>query len=132
VDQLQKMKGVYSDRVGVVGFSMGASWSLLLSIARPESVAAVVVYYGSYGMDYSKSRAAYLGHFAETDEWEPAEEVRRTEDELKKAGREVTFHVYPGTGHWFVEGNRPDVYQPQAAELAWERTIEFLNRQLKK
>lgn len=130
--QLKKMKGVSADRFGAIGFSMGAAWSLALSINRPEEIAAVVLYYGSYSIDFQRSRAAYLGHFAEKDDWEPLQEVRATESALKKAGREVTFYFYPGTGHWFSEDDRPDAYRPQAAELAWTRTLEFLNAQLKK
>jgi carboxymethylenebutenolidase len=42
----------------------------------------------------------------------------------------VTFHLYPGTGHWFVEPNQPDVYNAAAAELVWDRTLDFLKAQL--
>ena len=36
------------------------------------------------------------------------------------------FYVYPGAGHWFVEPDRVEQYHPQAASLAWERTLTFL------
>lgn len=38
----------------------------------------------------------------------------------------LTVHIYPGSGHWFAEANRPDAYVPAAAELAWQRTLAFL------
>jgi dienelactone hydrolase len=43
--------------------------------------------------------------------------------------RDAEIHRYPGTGHWFAEPSR-DAYRPEAAELAFERTVEFLERQL--
>jgi carboxymethylenebutenolidase len=49
---------------------------------------------------------------------------------LQKAGKETSFYVYPGTGHWFFESDRPEAYQPAAAALAWERTIAFLGANL--
>jgi carboxymethylenebutenolidase len=45
---------------------------------------------------------------------------------LKDAGRLATFHQYAGTGHWFFEPDRADAYQPEAAALAWARTLAFL------
>ena len=56
--------------------------------------------------------------------------VRALQERIRAAGREVTFHVYPGTGHWFVEPNQPDVYNAAAAKLVWDRTLAFLKTQL--
>src|SRR2546425_2224924 len=117
-------------KIGVVGFSMGAGWSLLLSTLKPESVGAVVVFYGTYPMDFSKSEASYLGHYAPDDEWEPLADVRATEEKIRGAGREVAFHFHPGTKHWFVEENRPVEYNREASNLAWKRTLEFLDSKL--
>ncbi len=129
-DYLRSDRSSSGQKVGVVGFSMGAAWSLLLSTLRPESVGAVVVFYGSYPIDFSKSEASYLGHFVPEDEWEPDADVRATEEKIRGAGREVTFYSYPGTKHWFVEENRPIEYNRSAADLAWNRTLEFLNNKL--
>lgn len=115
---------------GVVGFSFGAAWATVLASVRPDDLRAVVLYYGSYpGFDFGPARAAYLGHFAEQDQFEPLEYVQQMESELRTAGRDVTFHVYPQTKHWFVENNRPE-YDAAAAGLAWQRTLAFLGQQL--
>jgi carboxymethylenebutenolidase len=124
---LQAHPAVTPGPVGVVGFSMGAAWALLLSTLRPESIAAVVVFYGAWVADFQASRAAYLGHFAPGDPWEPDEGVAELEQALRAAGREVAFHRYSGAQHWFFESNRPE-YDAAAAELAWERTLAFLSR----
>src|SRR5205809_702281 len=49
---------------------------------------------------------------------------------LQSLWKNVTFHTYPGTTHWFVENDRPDAYNTGAAKTAWERTIRFLTTQL--
>ena len=116
------------DSISAVGFSMGAAWSLALA-AYESGVAAVVLFYGSNSLDFSNMKAKVLGHFAEVDEWEPQEDVRAMEQALKDAGVDLTLHFYPKVGHWFVESDRPE-YDSAAASLAWDRTFEFLNKNL--
>lgn len=130
LEQLRGLPAVTDAQIGVIGFSLGAYWALQLSQVRPDDVGAVVAIYGTDDGDYGTARAAYLGHFAEHDDFEPLEAVRALEAKIRAAGREVTFHVYPGTGHWFVEPNRPDVYDAAAADLVWERTLAFLKARL--
>ena len=115
--------------LAVIGFSLGAYFALDLSVSDPERVRSVVVFYGTRsGDDYAQARAAYLGHFAEQDDFEPQSEVESLANTLRQAGRPVSFHIYPGAGHWFFEPDRPDAYHPAAAQLAWERTLAFLNQ----
>lgn len=130
VAYLRAHSAVRGSALGVVGFSMGANWALYLSTQQPEAISAVVVFYGTDEADFTDVRAAYLGHFAEADEWEPEEAVRHLEQQLRAAGTEVSFHRYPGSGHWFFEPSRPDAYNAAAAALAWERTIAFLRGHL--
>ncbi|HJX27070.1 MAG TPA: dienelactone hydrolase family protein [Thermoanaerobaculia bacterium] len=114
--------------LAVVGFSLGAYYALDLSVTDPEHVRSVVVFYGTRDGDYSRSQAAYLGHFAETDEFEPQSGVDALEAALQRAGRPVSFHRYPGTGHWFFEPDREQAFNQEAASLAWDRTLAFLSR----
>jgi carboxymethylenebutenolidase len=108
----------------LMGFSMGTDWSILTAAKEPD-VAALVLFYGFYNVDLSRTRPKVLGHFAEKDEYNSLDGVREMEQDLKDAGVEVTFHIYPGVSHWFMEEDRPE-YDPGAAKLAWERTLEFL------
>ena len=116
--------------LAVIGFSLGAYYALDLAAAHPENIHSVILFYGTGPADFSHSQAAYLGHFAGNDEYEPPANVNELEEALRQAGRPVTFHTYPGTGHWFFEPDRPDTYNQAAANLAWERTIAFLKRSL--
>jgi carboxymethylenebutenolidase len=121
-------------RLGVVGFSLGAFWTLWLAQELPADFAAVVLFYGTregnYERGFAESKAAFLGHFAEVDEFESPASVRELETLLRTSGRDVTFHTYPGMAHWFFEKNRSDAYDAGAAEIAWERTVRFLTTQL--
>ena len=116
-------------RLAVLGWSFGAAYATLLPAERDRLVASVV-YYGVYtGPHIEQSSAAVLGHFAETDQFESDEGIAELEDSLRAAGREVTIHRYPGTGHWFAEPSR-DAYRPEAADLAFDRTVDFLGKHL--
>ena len=132
LDSLLKHPAVKGDKACAIGFSMGVAYAAWLATLRPE-IGAVVMFYGGsdLGEDFvAETDSAVLGHFAEDDEWEPTENVRKLEVLLKDAGRDVTFHYYSGVGHWFMESNRPDVYDREAADLAWERTVRFLHDKL--
>jgi len=112
--------------LAVIGFSLGAYYALDLAAADPEHIRSVVIFYGTGGGDFSNSRAAYLGHFAENDEFEPKSNVDDLEESLRRAGRPVTFYRYSDTGHWFFESDRSQAYNQAAASLAWDRTLAFL------
>jgi carboxymethylenebutenolidase len=112
--------------LAVIGFSLGAYYALDLAAADPEHIRSVVLFYGTGDGDFSTSRAAYLGHFAENDPYEPQSNIDDLEEALRRAGRPVTFYRYPGTGHWFFEPDRTEAYNQAAASLAWERTLTFL------
>jgi carboxymethylenebutenolidase len=114
---------------GAVGFSMGAAWGLELAAEAGDQVGALVLFYGAGSSDLTRIRARILGHFSDSDEWEPIDGVRAMQKDMQAAGLDVTFHIYPGVSHWFVEDDRPE-YDPAAARLAWERTFEFLKKNL--
>ena len=128
-DYLASHPTVKGRSVGVVGFSMGANSALWLSSKRPD-LRAIVLFYGTGEEDFSKSRASFLGHFAEEDEFEPKEGVLKLEKLIRSAGKEVTFYYYPKAKHWFFEEDRPE-FDDKAASLAWERTDQFLDSRLK-
>ena len=123
---LNERSGLADPNLAVIGFSLGANYALDFAIADPEHVRSVVLFYGTGGGNFIQSRAAYLGHFAEQDDFEPPAGVNELEEALKDAGRPVTFYRYNGVGHWFFEPDRVQAYNSTAASLAWDRTLAFL------
>jgi len=130
LDALLARPEVSGERIATLGFSLGGSWAIHASIERPAQVAAGITFYGAAEGDFTNTTASYLGHFAVGDEWEPEKWVRALETSITDAGRPVTFHWYENAAHWFMEDNRPDAYNPEAATLAWQRTISFLRTTL--
>lgn len=131
IEQLSNHPAIHGSHIGVIGFSMGGHWALWLS-QRPElPIGATVTFYGARAGDYSNSQSAFMGHFAEQDEWVSDASLKKLRRDLQAAGRSAEFFIYPGTGHWFFESDRVDVFNSQAAELAWERTLGFLRKHLK-
>lgn len=116
--------------VGVVGFSLGCSLALDAAGAAPRVVRAVVLFYGTGGGRFGAFRGPVQGHFAASDPWEPEDDVAALGRCLAEAGCEVDFRIYPGTGHWFMEEDRPGAYDPVAAGEAWTRTVAFLSARL--
>lgn len=125
IDYLLKQPGRRGKALGAVGFSLGGN----LALGLKDPIAAIVTFYGTTSPEEVVAQADILGHFAEHDDFEPIEGVRQFEEDLRSSGRQTSFHLYPGTHHWFMEKNRPE-YNAGAARLAWERTIQFLHQRL--
>ena len=123
-------RAIAPGRIGAVGFSFGAHWATWIAAQR-DAVGASVVYYGTTGGPFlAEANVPVQGHFAEDDPFEGPGDIAAFEGALRDAGREVTIHTYPSTGHWFAEPSR-DAYRPEAADQAFERTVAFLRQNLR-
>ena len=92
---------------------------------------AAVPYYGSQPAveDVPKIKASLLLQYAGTDERINAG-IPAFEEALKKASIEYTIYMYEGAQHAFLNDTTPERYNKEAAQLAWQRTIEFLKKKL--
>jgi carboxymethylenebutenolidase len=131
-DFLSSTEGVDGSGVGSVGFCLGGGLSIWALATCPKVAAAVSYYYVlPHGKpDFSALKGPALGHFGTSDEFVPTEAAAELESEIKSAGAEVTFHYYEGATHaFFNDVERPErvgVYDPEAAEESWRRTVSFL------
>jgi carboxymethylenebutenolidase len=131
VTALLNQPGV-TGKVGVVGFCMGGQLSLFAASLDPR-IGACVDFYGIHPNvkpDLAQLHAPVLGHFAESDPYADADSVRALSEALSAHGKAHEFHTYPGTGHAFFNDDRPAVYHPEAADLAWNRTLAFFREHL--
>jgi carboxymethylenebutenolidase len=115
--------------VGVVGFCFGGWISNMMAVKVPDLSAAVPFYGGQPTEDIENINAPLLLHFGELDtrvnEGWPAYEMA-----LKEHNKEYTAYMYPGANHGFHNDTTPR-YDKDAAELAWQRTIDFFQEKLK-
>lgn len=118
-----------SGKVGVVGFCFGGWISNMMAVRVPDLAAAVPFYGGQAPVeDVPKINAPLLLHFAEFDP-RVNEGWPEYEAALKKHDKQYKAHMYPGVNHGFHNDSTPR-YDPEAAKLAWERTIDFFNKHL--
>jgi carboxymethylenebutenolidase len=128
-DYLTGTVGVTS--VGSIGWCFGGGWSLETAIMLGDKLDAAVMYYGrvDVGAELASVSAPVLGHFGSEDQSIPVDGVRAFEHRMRELGKSITVYVYDGAGHAFANptGTR---YDAEAAELAWGRTVAFLNEHL--
>lgn len=118
-------------RVGAVGFCWGGGVVNALAVGAPELDAGVVFYGTSPRVeDVVRIKAPLLLHYAGRDERINAG-VPAFEAALKAAGARHTLHMYPDVDHAFHNDTSAERYNPAAAALAFERTVEFLKEQLR-
>jgi carboxymethylenebutenolidase len=118
--------------LGVLGFCVGGGISLRYAMHNP-SLAAAVMFYGPPETDPAKLatlNAPLLGHFGATDQGITTDRVDAFRAALKKSGKTATIYSYPGAGHAFMHDGAPS-YHPDAARVAWARTLAFMQEHLK-
>ncbi|HYZ84578.1 MAG TPA: dienelactone hydrolase family protein [Bryobacteraceae bacterium] len=118
-------------KVGVVGFCFGGGIANTLAVRMGSDLSAAVPFYGGQPQaeEVSKIKAPLLLQYASLDTrinagW-PAYEAA-----LKASNVPYTVYMYEGTNHGFHNDTTPR-YDEAAAKLAWERTIDFFNKNLR-
>jgi carboxymethylenebutenolidase len=119
-----------SGKIGVVGFCFGGGICNQLAVRMPD-LGAAAPFYGRQvsAEDAAKIKAPLLLHYAGNDQgvnqgW-PAYEAA-----LKANNKTYTAYVYENTQHGFHNDTTPR-YDEAAAKLAWQRTLDFFNKNLR-
>ena len=131
-DHLLAMPEVAPKKLGVVGFCMGGQLALYAAGELPDRVGAAVDFYGIHPKvepRVERVGGPVLMHFGRSDRSIPADRVASMVDRMQAAGKSVEVHWYDA-GHAFFNDQRPTVYQPAEAELAWTRTIAIQRKAL--
>ncbi len=121
------------NKIGSIGWCMGGGLSLQLAVHEPK-LADCVVNYGAMPTDagdIQKIKAPVLGNFGAEDQGIPPSAVEKFEKAMQAANKPIDVKIYEGAGHAFENPNNKLGYRPEAAEDAWSRTLNFLNKTLK-
>ena len=120
-------------KIGALGFCMGGQLALFAASRFPDQISAAVDFYGLHPnvkIDASRVSGPVLAHFGKKDTSVPRETADALIESLEKNGKSVEAHFYDAD-HAFFNDTRPEVYNPEAADLAWRRTLDFLNSALR-
>jgi dienelactone hydrolase len=131
VRYLQERADVDAKRIGVIGWSQGATLALS-TVGITPAIKAVVAYYGRAPASleqYAHTFPPVLILHGDADPWIPVQHAHTIHDTLTKHGRTAAIHLYPGAVHGF------DVhwkgYDPHATADAQQRTLIFLAQHLR-
>jgi carboxymethylenebutenolidase len=118
-------------KLGVVGFCYGGGMVNTLATKIPD-LAAAVPFYGKQpaAADVANIKAPMLIHYADQDDRVNAG-IPAFEEALKANQVKYQIFKYDGTQHGFNNDTTPR-YDKAAATLAWQRTIDFFKKNLKK
>lgn len=122
---------VKTSGMGVVGFCYGGKLAMMLG-GRSREIDAVVPFHPgpTTAADISRVKSPVQIHMGTADRVVTVASVREIEKTLKSQGAPTEVFLYEGADHGFLAYTRP-YYKPDAAKLAWTRTVEFLRRHVK-
>lgn len=118
-------------RLGIVGFSMGASIALIMAQHNSDFKAAVAFYGKTPPIENVDSFLCPVQfHDAGKDGWVTRKEVDALREGMLKNGKPAEIIRYPEAGHGFFNGTYPESFRKDDAESAWQDTLRFLTSYL--
>lgn len=131
INYLKTLPNVNPNRLASIGWCFGGGWSY--EVAKNNlGVKVSVMYYGRFSPDddLKMMKALIIGNFGGKDLSIKVDTVKEFQATLKKLNRKHEIYIYPNAGHAF-DNKYGERYDKEASELAWDRTIKFLKKNLR-
>jgi carboxymethylenebutenolidase len=121
-----------SAKIGITGYCMGGSYAMLLPCESKE-ISAAAPFYGEIPADdkIRNLNCAIFYAYGANDGWIQRPDVERLAADLKKFSKPGEVKIYEGCDHGFFNDTRKDVYAPDAAKDAWQKTLKLFAENLK-
>ena len=115
-----------TEKIAVMGFCFGGSYSFAFAAEEPR-ITACIPFYGQPPSEEQIKRiqAPVLAFYGEQDQ-NLMQSLPLLKVQMQKHGKTFENHVYPQTGHAFFNDQNPRMYQKEAAEDAWKKSLAFL------
>jgi carboxymethylenebutenolidase len=124
---------VQPNKIGIVGFCMGGRLASMFATTA-MNLSAAVAFYGVPPLSDEQAAqitAPILAIYGETDGGFPPSVIAENDRKLTEAGKTHETIIYPGAPHAFFNDTRPQIYNKEASENAWERTVAWFRQYLK-
>jgi len=121
-----------SSKIGITGYCMGGSYAMLLPCESKE-ISAAAPFYGEIPSDdkIRNLNCAIFYAYGANDGWIQRPDVERLAADLKKFAKKGEVKIYEGCDHGLFNDTRKDVYAPDAAKDAWQKTLKLFTANLK-
>ena len=132
VEYLKNQNNIDKEKIASMGWYFGGAMSLQLALN--EKLAATIIYYGNLETNATKLSVIewpVLGIFGSKDTSIPVDSVKKFETALNQVNIKNEIHIYEGVGHAFANPSGMN-YAPEQTKDAWEKTLKFLEKNLKK
>jgi carboxymethylenebutenolidase len=118
-----------SGPTAIIGYCLGGSLAFIAG-AKLNGLSAAIGYYGGQIVKHAdeKPKVPTQLHFGEKDASIPMSDVEIIK---QKRGGDCEIYVYPGAQHGFSCDERGS-YDEAATKLAWDRSLAFMQKHLKK
>lgn len=118
--------------IGIIGFCFGGTYCFALSMFEKD-LKASIPFYGRFPFQYTNNiediNCKTLAFYGEEDT-ELITSIPDIKSRMDQYGKDFEYIVYPNCGHAFFNEKNLGLYNKEAAQAAWDKTLEFLKENL--